>query len=62
LRSNPIADHLLAAANQLTNALSTKFESHIHMVVLYMAWYNDAKRNKSLRAAMATGIVKRFGA
>jgi hypothetical protein len=41
---------------RLTNALSTKFESHIHMVALYTAWYNDAKRNKSLK-----GLSRRDG-
>jgi IS1 family transposase len=44
---------------RLTNAFSKKFENHMHMVALYIVWYNFVKQHKSLGGlspAMAAGI------
>jgi IS1 family transposase len=43
---------------RLTNAFSTKFENHMHMVALYTVWYNFVKMHKTLRMtpAMASGV------
>lgn len=47
---------------QLTNDFSKKFESHVHMVALYTAWYNFVHIHKTLRVspAMAAGLADRL--
>lgn len=47
---------------RLTNAFSKKFQSHVHMVGLYSAFYNFIRMHKSLRMtpAMAAGITERL--
>ena len=43
----------------LTNALSKKFENHMHMVAIYTVWYKFVKQHQSLEGlstAMASGI------
>jgi hypothetical protein len=47
---------------RLTNALSKKFENHVHMVALYTVWYNFARQHKAhrLSPAMAAGITDRL--
>ncbi len=44
---------------RLTNALSKKFERHVHMVALYTVWYNWIRVHKTLRVtpAMAAGLT-----
>jgi IS1 family transposase len=44
---------------RLTNAFSKKFENHMHMVALYIVWYNYVKQHESLNGlspAMAAGL------
>lgn len=47
---------------RLTNAFSKKFQSHVHALALYFAFYNFCRIHKSLRVtpAMAAGLVDRL--
>jgi len=47
---------------RLTNALSKKFENHMHMVALYTVWYNFVRIHKTLKMspAMAAGVSDRL--
>ena len=47
---------------RLTNAFSKKFQSHVHMVGLYAAFYNFCRIHKTLRVtpAMAAGITDKL--
>jgi IS1 family transposase len=47
---------------RLTNAFSKKFQSHVHALGLYFAFYNFCRIHKSLRVtpAMAAGITDRL--
>jgi hypothetical protein len=47
---------------RLTNALSKKFENHVHMVALYTVWYDFVKTHKAHRTspAMAAGVSDRL--
>ena len=48
---------------RLTNALSKKFENHLHMVALYTVWYNLVKQHKALKGlspAMAAGVTDKL--
>lgn len=40
----------------LTNALSEKFEKHMHMVALYTVWYSFVGIHKSLRVTPALSV------
>jgi hypothetical protein len=44
---------------RLTNALSKKFEHHVHMVALYTVGYNWVRIHRTLRVspAMAAGLT-----
>ncbi|WP_048647017.1 DDE-type integrase/transposase/recombinase [Nitratireductor soli] len=43
---------------RLTNAFSKKFDNHVHMVALYIVWYNFVRVHKTLKMspAMAAGV------
>ena len=45
---------------RLTNAFSKKLENHMHMVALYIVWYNFIRIHKTLRVtpAMQAGLSK----
>jgi IS1 family transposase len=47
---------------RLTNAFSKKFQSHVHALALYFAFYNFVRIHKTLRMtpAMAAGITDRL--
>jgi hypothetical protein len=47
---------------RLPNALSKKFENHVHMVALHTVWYNFVKTHKAHRTspAMAAGVSDRL--
>jgi IS1 family transposase len=47
---------------RLTNAVSKKFESHVHMVALYTVFYNWTRVHKTLRVtpAMEAGLTDRL--
>ena len=47
---------------RLTNAFSKKFQSHVHALALYFAFYNFCRIHKTLRVtpAMAAGITDRL--
>ncbi|MBV9569021.1 MAG: hypothetical protein JO172_12865 [Hyphomicrobiales bacterium] len=48
---------------RLTNAFSTKWENHVHLVALYTACYNFVKQHKSLGGitpAMAANVTMRL--
>ena len=47
---------------RLTNAFSKKFQSHVHALGLYFAFYNFCRIHKTLRVtpAMAAGITDKL--
>jgi IS1 family transposase len=47
---------------RLTNALSKKFQAHVHALALYFAFYNFVRIHKSLKItpAMAAGVTDRL--
>jgi IS1 family transposase len=59
VRRNPTMPMHTRRFTSLTNALSKKFERHVHMVALYTAWYNWIRIHKTLRVtpAMAAGLT-----
>jgi hypothetical protein len=46
---------------RLTNALSKKFENHVHMVALYTVWYDFVKAHKAHRTSPAMRPVSAIG-
>ena len=47
---------------RLTNAFSKKFENHVHMVAIWVVWYNWVRIHKTLRVtpAMEAGLTDRL--